>query len=53
MARLTKTQIDQFEYLVSLFHDLVHAKHNNNRALYEEVVACIHETTEVDEDDKK
>lgn len=51
MAKMTKKQEAQYVRLVALHHEMIRAKHFNNRADYENVVEKIRE--EVKEDDEK
>ena len=51
MAKMTKKQEKQYLNLVVLHHELIRAKHFNNKADYEAVVEKIREEVKVNEKD--
>lgn len=53
MARMTKKEEAQYVRLVALHHEMIRAKHFNNRADYEAVVAKIRDEVVEDVDTEK
>ncbi len=47
MAKVTKKQDNLFTRLVPLFHNLIMAKHSNNRDYFNEVIAQIYAEVDV------
>lgn len=50
MAKITKKQEQQFSALTLLFHELIAAKHQNKRDIYEYIIERIHNVTAPEEE---